>query len=102
MSHIKKHFDLTLYDNNVIDFLNTYPNLTYYAKKFKFINIFSNITRARSQIMNYIKCIHSKKSHKHPTNDKVQSPYIRCSSKENKQPILVEHKIQPNEVEHHV
>jgi hypothetical protein len=98
----KKHFDWTFYDNNVFDFLNTYPNLTYYEKTSKFINIFSNITRARSQIMNYIKYIHSKKLCKHPTNDKVQSPYVRCSSKENKQPIHVEHQIQPNKVEHHV
>ncbi len=38
------------------------PNSTYYAKTSKFINMFPNIKRIRSQIMNHMKYIYTKKS----------------------------------------
>ncbi len=50
-------------------------------------------------MMNHMNYMHSKKSCEHITNDKVHSPYVRCSSKENKQAIPIEHNIQPNKVE---
>jgi hypothetical protein len=41
--------------------------------------------------------MHSTKSHEHFTNEKNK---IGCNSKENEQPILTKHHIQPNKMEH--
>jgi hypothetical protein len=44
--------------------------------------------------------MYCKKSHEHLTNHKIQSPYIRCNSKENNQSwIHIEHHIQSNKFE---
>jgi len=50
--------------------------------------------------MNRVKFIHLRKSRQHFINKKIQSPYIRCNSKINKQPIPTRHHMQPNKVEH--
>lgn len=50
----RKYFDWALYNNNVFDILDIYPNLTYYAKISILIDIFSNTKITRSQIMNHI------------------------------------------------
>jgi hypothetical protein len=47
VTHTHTH---TFYDNNVFELLKVYPNLTYYVKTFKFINMFPNIKRTRSQL----------------------------------------------------
>jgi hypothetical protein len=57
VTKIKIKIDWALYDNNIFELLEVCPNLTYYAKTFKFINMFSNIKRTRSQIMNHMKYI---------------------------------------------
>jgi hypothetical protein len=36
-----EYFEWALYDNNISKLLKVCPNLTYYAKTFKFINMFS-------------------------------------------------------------
>jgi len=97
--HTYNYFDWALYDNNVFELLDIYPTLTYFAKTSKFIDIFSNIKTTKSQTMNHMNYMHLKKSCKHITNDKVHSPYIRCSSKKKKKAIPIEHNIQPNKVE---
>jgi hypothetical protein len=55
-------FDWAFYDNNISKLLEVCPNLTYYAKTSKFINMFPNIKRTRLQIMNHMKYIY--KTHK--------------------------------------
>ncbi len=37
----REYFDWAFYDNNIFELLEVCPNLTYYAKTFKFINMFS-------------------------------------------------------------
>ncbi len=71
-------FDWALYDNNIFELLEVCPSLTYYAKPFKFINMFPNIKRTKSQIMNHMKHIYTKKSQESFINDKVQSSYVQC------------------------
>ncbi len=41
--------------------------------------MFSNIKRTRSQIMNQMKYIYTKKPQKHFINDKIQSLYVQCT-----------------------
>jgi len=60
----RKYFDWALYDNNISELLKVCPNLTYYAKTYKFFNMFPNIKRTRSQIMNHMKYIYILKNHK--------------------------------------
>jgi hypothetical protein len=48
-----RYFDWALYDNNIYELLEVCPNLTYYAETSKFINMFPNIKRTKSQIMNH-------------------------------------------------
>jgi ABC-type molybdate transport system ATPase subunit len=50
----REYFDWAFYDNNIFELLEVCSNLTYYAKTSKFINMFPNIKRTRSQIMNHI------------------------------------------------
>jgi hypothetical protein len=45
-------------------------NLFYYAITSKFINMFPNIKRTRSQIMNHMKYIYTQKSQEYYINDK--------------------------------
>jgi len=54
----KEYFDWALYDNNIFELLNVCPNLTYFLKTSKFINIFPNIKRTKSEIMNHMKYIY--------------------------------------------
>jgi hypothetical protein len=54
----RKYFEWAFYDNNIFESLKVCPNPTYYTKTFKFINMFSNIKRTRSQIMNHMKYIY--------------------------------------------
>ncbi len=56
----KEYFDWAFYDNNIFKLLAVCPNLTYYTKIFKFINMFLNIKITRSQIMNHMKYIDKK------------------------------------------
>ncbi len=56
----REYFEWALYDNNIFKSLKVCPNLTYYAKTSKFINMFSNIKITRSQIMNHMKYIYTK------------------------------------------
>ncbi len=53
----KEYFDWAFYDNNIFELLEVCPNLTYYPKTFKFINMFPSIKKTRSQIMNHMKYI---------------------------------------------
>ncbi len=53
----KNKIDWALYDNNISELLKVYPNLTYYTKTSKFINMFPDIKRTKSQIMNHMKYI---------------------------------------------
>jgi hypothetical protein len=69
--YIYIYIDWALYDNNIFELLEVCPNLTDYAKTFMFINMFPNIKRTRSQIMNHMKYIYTKKSQEHFINDKV-------------------------------
>jgi Zn-finger domain-containing protein len=48
---------------------------------------FPNIKKTRSQIMNHMKYIYTKKSYESSMSDKVQSSYIECTLKKIKQPI---------------
>jgi hypothetical protein len=86
---IKIKFDWALYDNNIFELLEVFPNLTYYTKTSKFINMFPNIKITRSQIMNHMKYIYTKKSQEYFINDKVQSSYVQCILKEIKEPIPI-------------
>jgi hypothetical protein len=45
-------------------------------KPYKLTNMFLNIQRTRSQIMNHMIYAYPKKSHECFTNDKLQSSYI--------------------------
>jgi hypothetical protein len=67
----RKYFDWALYDNNISKLLEVCPNLTYYTKTSKFITMFPNIKKTKSQIMNHMKCIYTKKSQEIFINDKV-------------------------------
>jgi hypothetical protein len=49
---------MALYDKNIFELLEVCPNLTYYTKTSKFINMFPNIKKTISQIMNHMKYIH--------------------------------------------
>jgi hypothetical protein len=49
--------------------------------------MFPNIKITRSQIMNHMKYIYTKKSNEFSINDKVQSSYSEFTLKETKQPI---------------
>jgi hypothetical protein len=49
--------------------------------------MFPNIERTRSQIMNHMKHIYTKKLDESSINYKVQSTYIECTLKKTKQPI---------------
>jgi hypothetical protein len=44
----RKYFDWAFYDNNISELLKVCPNLIYYAKTYKFINMFPNIKITRS------------------------------------------------------
>jgi hypothetical protein len=44
--------------------------------------MFPNIKKPRSQIMNHMKYIYTKKSQKSFINDKVQLSYVQCNLKE--------------------
>jgi hypothetical protein len=94
-----------LYDNNIFELLEVCPNLTYYAKTYKFFNMFPNTKRTRSQIMNHMKYIYTKKSEEH-INDKVQSSYVQFTLEEIKEPIftqlLAKHDVQSNKINHNV
>jgi len=98
----RKYFDLAFDDNNVFDVLDIYPrtksNIFYKKNK---IHVFK-YQKNKSKIMNHIKYRHFKKSLEHLTNDKFQSPYIRCNSKEINSQFLIEHHIQADKVQHHV
>ncbi len=50
-------FDWAFYDNNISKLLEVCPNQTYCTKTSKFINMFSNIKKTKSQIMNHMKYI---------------------------------------------
>jgi hypothetical protein len=63
-------FDWALYDNNIFELLEVCSNLTYYVKTSKFINMFPNIKKTKSQIMNHMKSIYTKKSKEFFINDK--------------------------------
>ncbi len=69
----REYFNQALSDNNIFELFKVFPNLTYYAKTFEFINMFSNIKKTSSQIMNHMKYIYAKKSQESFINDKVQS-----------------------------
>jgi hypothetical protein len=49
--------------------------------------MFPNIKKIKSQILNHMKYIHTKKSQEYFLNDKVQSSYIQCTLKEIKKEI---------------
>jgi hypothetical protein len=70
-THIYIYIDWALYDNNISELLEVCPNLTYYTKTSKFINMFLNIKRKRSQIVNHMKYIYIKKSQEYFISDKV-------------------------------
>jgi hypothetical protein len=55
----REYFDWALYDNNIFELLEVCSNLTYYAKTFKSINMFPNIKRIKSQIMNHMEYIYN-------------------------------------------
>jgi hypothetical protein len=69
--------------------LEVYPNIFYYAKTSKFINMLPNIKRTRSQIMIHLN-IYTKKSQEYFINDKVQSSYVQCTLKKNKELIFTQ------------
>jgi hypothetical protein len=73
-------FDWALYDNNILDLLKSYLNLTYCAKAYKFIDIFPNIQRTRFQIMNNMKYIFIWKPHEFFKNEKIELSYVGCTS----------------------
>jgi len=54
----KEYFNWALYDNNIFELLNVCPNFTYSIKKIKIINMFPNIKRTISQIMNHMMYIY--------------------------------------------
>jgi hypothetical protein len=54
----KIKIDWSFYDNNIFELLNVCPNLAYNEKTSKFINMFSNIKKIRSQIINHMKYIY--------------------------------------------
>jgi hypothetical protein len=64
------------------ELLKVCPNITYCAKTYKFISMFPNIKRTRSQIMNHMKYIYiyiyTKKSQEFSINDKVQLSHVQC------------------------
>jgi hypothetical protein len=68
--------------------------------------MFPNIKRTRSQIMNHMKYIYTKKSQEHFINDKVQSSHVQCILEEIKEPIftqlLAKHDVQSNKIKHNV
>jgi hypothetical protein len=55
----REYFDWAFYNNNILKLLEVCSNLTYYAKTFKFINMFPNIKITISQIMNHMKYTHT-------------------------------------------
>jgi hypothetical protein len=55
--YIYLFFDWVIYDKNIFELLEVCPNLTYYTKTSKFINMFPNIKKTKSQIMNHMKYI---------------------------------------------
>jgi hypothetical protein len=81
----------------ILHLLKSYPNC---AKTFKFIYMFLDIERTRSQIMNHMKYMSIKKPHEYFINDKIQSSYVECISQDMKQPIHVKHHVQSNNVKH--
>jgi hypothetical protein len=68
--------------------------------------MFPNIKRTRSQIMNHMKYIYTKKSQEYFINDKVQLSYVQCILKEIKKLIptqlFTKHDVQSNKIEHNV
>jgi hypothetical protein len=72
----QKKVDWAIYDIDIFNLLKIYPNVTFFTKTFKFINMFPNIKNKK--IMNHMKYIYIRKSHEYFTNDKVQSSYIKC------------------------
>jgi hypothetical protein len=56
----KRKIDWALYDNNIFELLDVCPIFIYFGKTSKFINMFPNIKRTRSQIMNHMKHIYTK------------------------------------------
>jgi hypothetical protein len=69
--------------------------------------MFSNIKRTRSQIMNHMKYIYTKKPQKYFINDKVQSLYVQCILEEIKRPIptqqlFTKYDVQLNKIKHNV
>jgi hypothetical protein len=103
----RKYFDWAFYDNNNSELLEVYLNLIYYTKAYKFINMFSNVKRTRSQIMDHMKYKYTKKSQEYFINDKVQSSYLPCILEEIKEPILTQqlfakHDVQSNQIKHNV
>jgi hypothetical protein len=64
-------FYWTFFGNNISELLEVCPILTYWAKTFKFINMFPNIKRTRSQIMIDMKYIYIKESKEYFINEKV-------------------------------
>jgi hypothetical protein len=79
MSHKRKNFDCAIYYNNIFDLLKNCPNLTYFTKSIKVIEMFPNIQITRSQIMHYMKYIYTRKPHESFINDKILSLDIKCS-----------------------
>jgi len=69
--------------------------------------MFPNIKRTKSQFMNHMKYIYTKKPQKYFINDKVQSSYVQCILKEIKgliptQQLFTTHDVQLNKIEHNV
>ncbi len=56
----KIKIDWAFYDNNIFELLDVCPNLIYFGKTSKFIDMFPSIKRTRSQIMNHMKHIYTK------------------------------------------
>jgi len=73
---------MAIYDNNIFELLEVCLKVTYYAKTFQIINMFPNIKKTRSQIMNHMKYIYTKKSQIFFINEKIQSSYVQCNLKE--------------------
>ncbi len=52
--------------------------------------MFPNIKRTRSQNMNHMEYVYTKKSQEYLINDKFQSSYVQCTFLKTKEPIVTQ------------
>jgi len=95
----QKKVDWAIYDIDIFNLLKIYPNVTFFTKTFKFINMFLDIKNKK--IMNHMKYIYILENHMNISQmTKFNHHTLNAFFTKLKQPIHVKHHVDINEHAH--